>query len=82
MSFVGPCPEIPSIVKDYTDWQRKVLRVKPGITGFSQIHGRVERKIPSKLRLDNYYIKPQSLKLDLWIMVKTISVFLTEKGAY
>lgn len=82
MSLVGPRPEIPSIVKDYTAWQRKVLRVRPGITGFSQIHGRAERQIPSKLRLDNYYIKHQSLKLDLWIMVKTISVFLTGKGAY
>jgi lipopolysaccharide/colanic/teichoic acid biosynthesis glycosyltransferase len=82
MSIVGPRPEIPSIVATYTDWQKRVLRVRPGITGFSQIHGRAEREIPSKLRLDNYYIKHQSLKLDLWIMLKTISVVITGKGAY
>jgi len=82
MSLVGPRPEIPSIVETYTDWQRKVLQVRPGITGFSQIHGRAERKIPSKLRLDNWYIKHQSLRLDLWIMAKTVIVVLTAKGAY
>ena len=82
MSFVGPRPEIPSIVKDYTDWQRKVLQVRPGITGLSQIHGRQDREIPSKLRLDNYYIKHQSLKLDLWILAKTVNVVITGKGAY
>jgi len=82
MSLVGPRPEIPVEVEKYTNWQRRVLRIKPGITGFSQIHGRAERKIPSKLRLDNWYIKHQSLKLDLWIMVKTIGIVLTGKGAY
>jgi len=82
MSLVGPRPEIPIEVEKYTEWQRRVLRVTPGITGFSQIHGRAERQIHSKLRLDNYYIKHQSLKLDLWIMAKTVNIVLTGKGAY
>ncbi|MEW6096227.1 MAG: sugar transferase [bacterium] len=82
MSLVGPRPEIPIEVEKYTEWQRRVLRLRPGITGFSQIHGRADREIPSKLRLDNWYIKHQSLKLDLWIMAKTVSVILMGKGAY
>ncbi len=82
MSLVGPRPEIPLEMEKYTDWQKKVLRVRPGITGFSQIHGRQDREIPSKLRLDNWYIKHQSLKLDLWILIKTVSVVLSGRGAY
>jgi exopolysaccharide biosynthesis polyprenyl glycosylphosphotransferase len=82
MSLVGPRPEIPEIVKDYTPWQRQVLRVKPGITGIAQINGREENDIPKKLRLDMYYIKHQSLGLDLKILFQTIPEVIKQRGAY
>lgn len=82
MSLVGPRPEIPSIVKKYSRWQRRVLKVQPGITGLSQINGRGNRDIPEKLRLDMYYIKHQSLGLDLRVMLGTMWVVITQEGAY
>lgn len=80
MSVIGPRPEVPEITSHYSKWQRQVFKVKPGITGFSQILGRQELEIPKKLRLDIYYIKKQNICFDLWILYKTIFVVLTGKG--
>lgn len=82
MSLVGPRPEIPSIVKKYSKWQKRVIQVQPGITGLAQINGRADRDIPEKLRLDMYYIKHQSLGLDLRVMLETMRVVLKQEGAY
>ncbi|MEK6646936.1 MAG: sugar transferase [Candidatus Firestonebacteria bacterium] len=82
MSLVGPRPEIPSIVKTYDKWQIKVLAVKPGITGLSQVNGRAELSIPTKLRFDIYYIKHQSIWLDFKILLKTAIEVIKRRGAY
>ncbi|MEW5767018.1 MAG: sugar transferase [bacterium] len=82
MSLVGPRPEIPSVVKKYSRWQKRVLKVQPGITGLSQINGRGDRDVPEKLRLDMYYIKHQSLGLDLRVMLGTMWVVMSQEGAY
>lgn len=82
MSLVGPRPEILPIVNGYTPWQRKVLDVKPGLTGFSQAMGRDDLPIETKLRLDNYYIRHQSFCFDIWIIWKTIIIVLTGRGAF
>ncbi len=80
MSLIGPRPEIPSIVRNYTPKQKKVLKVKPGMTGLSQVNGRDTLSLSKKLRIDLEYVKKQSILLDVYILFKTLSVIFSSKG--
>ncbi|RMF83465.1 MAG: sugar transferase [Nitrospinota bacterium] len=71
MSVVGPRPEMPFLVEKYTERQRKRLQVLPGITGLWQISSARNRPIHENLQYDYYYIRHQSLWLDLIIVGKT-----------
>lgn len=82
MSLVGPRPELPQLVAAYTPWQRQVLNVMPGITGFSQVHGRDDLSMETKLRLDAYYVRNRCLKMDLWIIWRTVFELLSGRGAF
>jgi exopolysaccharide biosynthesis polyprenyl glycosylphosphotransferase len=82
MSLVGPRPEMPFIVEQYKDWERQRLKVKPGITGLWQIMGRKDLPLHENIEYDFYYIKNQSLLLDLTLLIKTIPIILLRKGAY
>ena len=82
MSLVGPRPEMPFIVEGYDDWQRHRLDVKPGITGLWQILGRKDLPMHENLQYDFYYIRNRSLVLDASILVRTIGVVLSRKGAF
>lgn len=80
MSFIGPRPEIPQIVKDYTDRQRGVFAVRPGISGWAQVNGRDELDIPTKLKLDLEYVERVSLGFDLKIFLLTFPALLSRRG--
>lgn len=82
MSLVGPRPEIPEITKFYSNYQRRRLDVKPGITGYAQVNGRSIINHGAKIDYDRYYIDHQSFFLDLKILLKTIGQALFGKGAY
>lgn len=82
MSLVGPRPEMPQIVATYSLWQKNRLRVKPGLTGLWQILGRKDLPLTHNLEYDFYYLLNQSFSLDLKILLKTISVVISSKGAY
>ena len=82
MSIVGPRPNLPEEVSHYTDWQRERLRVKPGITGLSQISGRSELTFDETCLLDIYYIENWSMSQDIKIALKTIPYLLSARGAY
>jgi lipopolysaccharide/colanic/teichoic acid biosynthesis glycosyltransferase len=82
MSMVGPRPEIPQLVAGYSPWQRRVLEVQPGLTGFSQVLGRDDIEMERKLRLDNYYVTHRSLCLDLWIIMRTAVIVINGRGAF
>lgn len=82
MSVVGPRPEMPFIVRKYNLWQKRRLLVKPGLTGLWQILGRKNLPLTENLEYDFYYINNQSLILDLVIILKTVPLVLSGKGAY
>ena len=82
MSMVGPRPEMPQKVAKYTDWQKKRLDAKPGITGLWQILGRKDIPLEENLEYDFYYINNQSPLLDITILLRTVPLVLSGKGAY
>lgn len=82
MSLVGPRPPLPREVKDYTDYDKQRLVVKPGCTGLWQISGRNDVGFPEMVQLDLKYINCRGLMFDLYIIFKTIGVFVMPNGAY
>lgn len=80
MSFIGPRPEIPSIVDTYTPQQRNVLKVRPGLSGWAQIHGRDELSIEEKSIYDQEYVEKVSLFMDIKIFVMTFPTLLSSRG--
>ena len=82
MSLVGPRPEMPFIVDQYDEWQRRRLTVKPGITGLWQILGRKDLPMHENLQYDFYYIRNRSLALDLSILLRTVGAVWSRRGAF
>jgi exopolysaccharide biosynthesis polyprenyl glycosylphosphotransferase len=81
MSLVGPRPPIPEEVAQYERWQRRRLSMKPGITCLWQVNGRNEIDFEEWMKLDLHYIDTWSLKLDLLILLRTVGVVLSSRGA-
>jgi len=81
MSVVGPRPHEPEEVQKYKKHHRKLLAIKPGITGMAQVHGASDISFEEEVRLDVYYIENWRLLLDLKIIFKTVIVVFTGKGA-
>lgn len=82
MSLVGPRPHLPEEVDRYTQYQRRVFAVKPGMTGLAQISGRSSLPFEEEVRLDLRYIEEWSVLMDLWILWRTVFVVLSghERG--
>ncbi len=80
MSLVGPRPHEPGEVSLYERHQKRLLTIKPGITGLAQISGRSNLPFEEEARLDIYYIENWSLLKDLEIILKTIPVVLSKKS--
>jgi lipopolysaccharide/colanic/teichoic acid biosynthesis glycosyltransferase len=72
MSLVGPRPEEIQIVKLYTDYQRRRLMVKPGLTGPMQVNGRGGLDFDARLQLELNYLKNYTLLEDFKIILKTL----------
>jgi lipopolysaccharide/colanic/teichoic acid biosynthesis glycosyltransferase len=81
MSIVGPRPHLPSEVSLYTDYQRRVFAVRPGMTGLAQVSGRSDLTFDREVALDLQYIEEWSMLLDVWIMWRTLMVVAGRKGA-
>jgi lipopolysaccharide/colanic/teichoic acid biosynthesis glycosyltransferase len=83
MSVIGPRPTLRYQVERYDDRQRKRLDVKPGITGWAQVHGRATLPWAERIELDVWYVEHRSAWLDLKILAKTpLALFGgTYKGA-
>ncbi|OCZ49686.1 sugar transferase [Dehalobacter sp. TeCB1] len=82
MSIVGPRPEVPEIVDQYTPEQRHRLDMPPGVTGLAQVNGRSELTLTETLKYDVEYVQNWRFGLDLKILWKTLFIVLKGKGAY
>jgi len=83
MSVVGPRPTLRYQVERYTAKQRRRLEVKPGITGWAQVHGRASLPWEERIELDVWYVEHRSPRLDLKILARTPFALFggTYKGA-
>jgi len=82
MAIVGPRPTIQAQVDHYTARQRRRLEVKPGITGWAQVHGRASLPWHERIELDVWYVDNRSLLLDLRILARTVRMLVTGHGLY
>ena len=81
MSFVGPRPPLPEEVEKYENWQRRRLRMQPGLTCLWALEGRSKLSFRRWMELDLQYIDNWSMSLDWKILLKTIPVVLLGRGA-
>jgi lipopolysaccharide/colanic/teichoic acid biosynthesis glycosyltransferase len=82
MSIVGPRPQIPQEVAQYEDWHRRRLEVNPGLTGLWQVLGRSDTTFDEMVRLDIYYAENWTPGMDIRILLQTIPVVISGRGAY
>lgn len=81
MSMVGPRPAVPSEVEQYKRWQRRRLRMRPGLTCLWAVSGRDHVDFETWMKMDMQYIDNWSLALDWKILVRTIPRVLAGRGA-
>jgi len=81
MSLVGPRPEEARIVDHYSDWHRRRLSIKPGLTGPMQVNGRGDLSLDERVQLELDYIENYSLWRDLTIIARTVPAVLRGQGA-
>lgn len=80
MSFIGPRPPLtyhPWPLEEYTDFQRRMFEVRPGITGWAQTHGRKDVEWHHRIELNVWYVDNLTLWLDLKILFLTVFKVLT-----
>ena len=80
MSLIGPRPTLRYQVDEYTPRQRRRLDVKPGLTGWAQVHGRTKLPWDERIELDVWYVEHRSPWLDLKILLRTPLALVT--GTY
>jgi lipopolysaccharide/colanic/teichoic acid biosynthesis glycosyltransferase len=81
MSLVGPRPPIPYEVERYPAHWFARFAVKPGVTGLWQVSGRSELTLEEMISLDVQYVERRSVRLNVWILLRTIPAVLTLRGA-
>jgi exopolysaccharide biosynthesis polyprenyl glycosylphosphotransferase len=82
MSLVGPRPALPSEVERYQGWQRRRLRMRPGLTCLWAVNGRDKVDFETWMKFDMQYIDTWSLALDWKIILRTIPQVLSGRGAH
>lgn len=82
MSLVGPRPHQPREVAKYQRHHKRVLIIRPGITGLAQVSGRSDLDFEDEIKLDIFYIENWTPLMDLAIILKTPYAVLAKKGAY
>jgi lipopolysaccharide/colanic/teichoic acid biosynthesis glycosyltransferase len=80
MSLVGPRPLLPEYLALYSSEQARRHAVRPGLTGWAQVHGRNAVSWDERLALDVWYVDRRSIRLDLKILAKTALIVLRRDG--
>jgi lipopolysaccharide/colanic/teichoic acid biosynthesis glycosyltransferase len=80
MAIVGPRATLPAQAELYTQRQRRRLELRPGVTGWAQVHGRVGIPWEERIEFDVWYVEHRSLGLDLRILARTPFVLLKGMG--
>lgn len=80
MSLVGPRPLLTEYLAVYSPDQMRRHEVKPGITGWAQVNGRNSLDWEEKFKMDIWYVDHRSMRLDLYIILKTIAAVLGKSG--
>lgn len=80
MAIVGPRPTIPAHLAHYVPHQHRRHAVRPGMTGWAQINGRVGISWGERIELDAHYVESRSLRLDLFILARTVRQVLSGEG--
>jgi lipopolysaccharide/colanic/teichoic acid biosynthesis glycosyltransferase len=80
MSLVGPRPLLVSYLPRYSSDQARRHDVRPGLTGWAQVNGRNAASWEDRLRLDTWYVDHRTLRLDLHIVLKTVTIVLRREG--
>jgi len=81
MSLVGPRPDMPQIVAAWPPEFHQRHKVKPGMTGLAQVNGRSDITHYQKVRYDLRYVRHHPISRDLKVLMKTISLVISKKGA-
>jgi lipopolysaccharide/colanic/teichoic acid biosynthesis glycosyltransferase len=82
MSLVGPRPELPEMLRYYSDEQLVKFAVKPGVTGLAQVSGRAVLRFQETIVTDVAYCKHRTLWLDVAILLRTVKVVIERAGAF
>jgi|SRR5215210_63743 len=81
MSFIGPRPLLMEFLRWYSPEQMRRHEVRPGVTGWAQVHGRHDIPFSKRLELDVWYVDNRSLRVDLKIVGLTLLKVLSMRGA-
>jgi exopolysaccharide biosynthesis polyprenyl glycosylphosphotransferase len=81
MSLVGPRPHQPDEIEKYEKHHKKVLLIKPGMTGMAQISGSSDLPFEEEVKLDTYYIENWTLLKDIYILLKTVIILFKDRSA-
>ncbi len=82
MTLIGPRPIVPAELEKYGRFDRKLLSVKPGLSGLWQALGRSDTSYPERVAMDMLYIDNRSLWLDLKLMLMTVASVVRKTGAH
>lgn len=82
MSLVGPRPIVKEEIGRYEEYISDYYLVRPGITGYWQVNGRNDVSYQERVEMDSWYVRNWSLWLDMVLLMKTMKVIYTKKGAY
>ncbi len=82
MSFIGPRPATPKILENITDLKKERLKVRPGITGYTQMMYRNSAQGDARYEADKFYVENVSFGLDIKILFKTVLKVIKRENIY
>ena len=76
MALIGPRPTLPDQTREYDDFKRQRLLVRPGITGLAQVNGNADLSWDERIKYDVYYVRHHGFWMDVGILLKTVLVLI------